>query len=577
MPSRNYARHGVKMRFGFIKKKCLLVLPVIAAVLCIPMVRGAGSFEDSRAVSSEVNVDSLRNMVRFLSVDMATSSPRSRFCLREEALSVIADSLSARLERYLEGPVNRLPFDFEMELYAPDSSFSNDNIVIRLDGDGSIEGSFYITAHYDAIGVRDEGWFDDWRIHPAPGANDNASGVAALLETARALSGLNMPFDLVFVLFSAEELGLLGSRAYVADLSALEVDDILGVFNIDMIGYAESSSQQSVTVVSNISSGWLADLVLRYFETHDPMLARNLLKPGILNYDHASFWERSIDAISIIEPLDENNKIIYPFYHSAADTIGHIDFGQVERIASATADLIVDLAEAPAEAALTPSDVLFYWWGGVTASRTFETGDTLTVRIRPRNLGAGDAPEGAMINLEINLENRHGTELLYSDSFPPPSPYRAVTIDLPIFLQDRHVGENMIRAEIEVSGMDDDPSDNEVRESFAVEGGPEIMLDHHFQPNPIRSRFDDAIFCVNLAAETDLKIEIFNLEGKLLGRAFLGSRSGVPLEIGFNCFTCGDILPGIGSLASGIYPYRVVLYGEGGSASSFTGRFAVEK
>ena len=564
------------MSFDIIKR-WLLILPLIAVSLYLSTTEGIGSFDESGSTTTEVNVDSLRNLVRFLSVDQVTSTLRTRFTFREEPLLLVADSLASRLERYIGVSPAFLPFQLEGGAYAPDSTFTTNNIAVRLQGDGSVEGAFYVTAHYDAIATHDAEWMDNWTSHPAPGADDNASGVAALVEIARTLADHETPFDIVFVLFSAEELGLLGSEDYVERMTQGEIDEVIGLFNLDMIGYVDGGADPGVLVVSNVSSGWLADLAMESFDRSDPMLDKVLLKPGLAAYDHKSFWDAGMNGISFSEPFSEDGRVLYPYYHSTSDTIGHVDFEQVERITAAVANLIMDLAEAPAEVSLIPSDLIFYRLGGVTSRRTFNVGDTLTVSIRPRNLGAGNPPEGSMIRLDVNLENRHGTELLHSESFPAPPPYRAVVLDLPILLSRRHVGENVIRAEIEVSGMNDDPDDNEVLESFAVMGGEEILLDHHFQPNPIRSGFGEAIFCVNLAAQANLKIEIFNLEGESLGRTFLGNRVGIPLDAGFNCFTCGDILPDIGQLASGIYPYRIVLYGEDDSTSNFSGRFAVEK
>jgi len=564
------------MRFGF-DKKWFFLPALAAAVLSIPSMEGAGSREDTVAEEAAVSADSLWAMVRFLSVDPATSALRTRFTFREEPLSLVADSLASRLERYTGGTAAFLQFDIEGGAYAPDSAFTASNIAVRLEGDGSVDGAFYVTAHYDAIATHDEGWMEHWTTHPAPGANDNGTGVAALLEIARVLSERVMPFDVVFVLFTAEELGLLGSEDYVERMTPAEKEEVLGLINLDMLGYVDGGSEPGVLVVSNLSSGWLADLAIESFDRIDPALRKVLLKPGLAIFDHTPFWSAGMSAISFSEPFSEDNRVLYPYYHSAADTIGHVDFGQVERITSAVADLVASLAEAPAEASLLSSDILFYWWGGITNRRIFETGDTLVVRVRPRNTGAADPPEGAVIDLTVRLENRNGSELLYTGAFPPPPAYREVSIDLPILLGERHAGENVIHAVIGASGMDDDPSDNEIRERFSVEGGSEILLDHHVQPNPIRSRFGDALFCVNLAAETDLKVEIFDLEGELLGRAFLGSRSGTPLQAGLNCFPFGDMLPGVGPLSSGVYLYRVVLYDGNNRERSFTGRFAVEK
>ena len=561
------------MRAGGTRGKSLILI-CLASVLCLAIPHGGGS---SEMAESAVSADSLMSMVRFLSFDEAASELRSRFVFREEPLSLVADSLAARLERYTGGTALFHSFQIEGEPYAPDSLFTTSNITLRLEGDGSVEGAFYVTAHYDAIAKHDEGWIENWITHPAPGANDNASGVAALLEIARTVSASPLPFDIVFVLFSAEELGLLGSEDYVARMTEGEVEEVLGVLNLDMIGWIEYGASPGVLVVSNISSGWFADLTMDSFERTDPSLEKRLMKPGLDAYDHTSFWNRGMSAISFSEPFSEGNRVLYPYYHSAADTMGNVDFEQVERITSAVAALIADLAGEPAEASLIPSDLIFYRLGSVTTRRDFTIGDTVTVRVQPRNLGGEDPPEGAMMRLVVELENLQGRELLYDASHSVPPAYRANIVDIPIPLGARHAGGNLVRARITVNGMGDDPSDNMVEESFSASGGEEVLLDHHFQPNPIRSGFGEAIFCLDLAAETDLKIEIFNMEGELIGRGFLGERVGVPLEAGFSCFPCSDLLPEITELASGIYLYRIVLYRDDGSTSEHTGRFAVEK
>ena len=150
-------------------------------------------------------------------------------------------------------------------------------------------------------------------------------------------------------------------------------------------------------------------------------------------------------------------------------------------------------------------------------------------------------------------------------------------VEIPVILEESDAGENRVRASISVSGMPDDPSNNETLESFTVSGGSQVVLGHRFQPSPIRSSFPDAFFCVDLSREAELKIELLNIEGELLGRGFIGSGSGSPLSAGLNCFGCGDLFPGIERLAGGVYFYRLVLFDEAGSSQAVTGRFAVEK
>ncbi|MCK4351387.1 MAG: M20/M25/M40 family metallo-hydrolase, partial [Candidatus Krumholzibacteria bacterium] len=427
----------------------------------------------------------------------------------------------------------------------------------RLGGTGALEGIFLITAHYDAIASRDEGWFDSWRSHPAPGANDNGTGVAALLELARLLEPYELPFDVGFILFSAEEIGSIGSADFVDSLLQGEADEILGVLNFDMIGYSEPGSPPGVLVMSNLHSGWLADLAIQSFEHFDQSLVTMLYRPAVPYYDHKSFWNRSISAITFSEPYSEDYRIIFPYYHTEMDTIGRIDFDQVERITEAAGNFLVELSDSEGECAMLASDLHFNWKGYTTTRRSFSAGDTLLLEFRPRNIGAADPPVEAGLRLDVTIESRNGRESIHSSTYMPPKSFRSLLVEIPVILEERDAGEKRVRARISVSGMPDDPSNNETVETFSVSGGSQVVLDHRFQPNPIRSSFPDASFCVDLSREAELKVELLNLEGELLGRAFIGSGSGKPLSAGLNCFGCGDLFPGIERLSGGVYFYRL--------------------
>ncbi len=129
-----------------------------------------------------------------------------------------------------------------------------DNIVGVLPGTGRVPGYYIISAHYDATALHsfpdpatEPPWFW-WCENPAPGGDDNATGVAIVLEAARALSDLSFPFDIRFVLFSGEELGLHGSEAYADSAAGYRAgegafvappDTIFGVLNIDMVALQE--------------------------------------------------------------------------------------------------------------------------------------------------------------------------------------------------------------------------------------------------------------------------------------------------------------------------------------------------
>lgn len=115
---------------------------------------------------------------------------------------------------------------------------SYDNVEGRLPASG-LNGIVMVTAHMDSTGARASGYRAT--VDPAPGADDDGSGVAGVLAAARALLALDTALgvprrELRFVLFNAEEHGLVGSRAYAREQAGLGAP-IVAVFQLDMIGF----------------------------------------------------------------------------------------------------------------------------------------------------------------------------------------------------------------------------------------------------------------------------------------------------------------------------------------------------
>lgn len=113
-----------------------------------------------------------------------------------------------------------------------------DNVEAELPGDG-LDGVVLITAHMDSTGARHPGYRPT--TDPAPGADDDGSGVAGVLAAAEAVMALDSAMQVPrrttrFVLFNAEEHGLVGSRAYARD-QALAGTPIVAALQLDMIGY----------------------------------------------------------------------------------------------------------------------------------------------------------------------------------------------------------------------------------------------------------------------------------------------------------------------------------------------------
>ena len=517
------------------------------------------------------NRDSIASTIRFLSIDPSSGEPRTRFVLREAPLRLVADSLVARLGRATGSDVERMSFSFERTYNYEDSAYTAENLAALLAGTGAIDGAVLVTAHYDAIASREPGWIAAWKSSPAPGANDNGSGVAAALEIARLLGGgPALPFDVLFVLFSAEELDRTGSADFVPRLPEAYGDRVIAALNLDMIGY--SSGARGATIVSNASSGWLVDLLLGLDGSAPSGLDLGVLNPGPANSDHQAFWAAGLPAVTFMEPLGDDGSVLYSYYHTLRDTLGRVDVEQAGRIADFTVDFLEHLAERPAEIGLYSSDLLLRRRGFPTALTMFVAGDTVAAWVRPRNAGSVDADGG--VRLRVTLENARGTRVLFDGPAPAPRAIDASEIVVPLPLDPSMAGENVLRASLGVTGMANDPANDAASIRFAVEAPTSPVVAHAVQPNPVRSDPGAAALALDLAKSVDLRVDILTIEGELLGTARLGPRYGKPLAAGMNRVALSSIVPDPGRLASGIYLYRIdVLDGDAGE--SILGRFAV--
>jgi len=188
-----------------------------------------------------------------------------------------------------------------------------ENVVAFQQGYLHPEQQFIICAHYDCMppGSR------------AYGADDNASGTAAVLEAARLLGRQRMPYTVIYALWDEEETGLVGARSYAGKVANLG-HQILGVINMDMIAY--DGNQDRVVTLHTRPVARSLDLAQRLVDINTNYgigLAPWIVNPGTPNSDHAPFWDYNYSSILIIEdyrrgayPPDFN-----PYYHTVNDRI----------------------------------------------------------------------------------------------------------------------------------------------------------------------------------------------------------------------------------------------------------------
>lgn len=202
------------------------------------------------------------------------------------------------------------------------------NIVAERSGTNPAAGKILLGAHYDSV-------------ETSPGADDNATAVATVLEAARLFSRIDTTRSLQLVFFDEEETGLLGSSAFV---DRLQSDNLQGAVILEMLGYAcyESGCQQypgNLPIEPPTDRGdFLAVLgdrghmpLIHSFEQAQrsnlppivtlPVPLARFLPPDLLRSDHAPFWKNGFGAVLVTDTANFRT----PHYHQPSDTIDTID------------------------------------------------------------------------------------------------------------------------------------------------------------------------------------------------------------------------------------------------------------
>jgi Zn-dependent M28 family amino/carboxypeptidase len=169
-----------------------------------------------------------------------------------------------------------------------------------------------VTAHLDSVNR------EDGPGARAPGADDNGSGSAGLLEMARIFANAPCREDLRFVLFGGEEQGLFGSKHHVAKMTAKERNRVRVVLNMDMIANSNTSERTVLLEGASLSSPMMDGLEASAGTYTNLAVERSLYAS---NSDHVPFIDRSVPAVLTIEGADSTNDRV----HSARDTVTHVD------------------------------------------------------------------------------------------------------------------------------------------------------------------------------------------------------------------------------------------------------------
>lgn len=243
---------------------------------------------------------------------------------------------------YLYSRFAQMGFSCSYEPFAF-SGISTRNVVARLPGKKYPGQNVIVCAHYDSISNKP--------YLLAPGADDNASGTAAVLEIARILAGASFEYTVKFICFSAEEWGLYGSD-YYARKAKNRGEKIVGVINMDMVAYTDAT-RKKLEIYVNSSSNWLGAKFLQAAATYAPMSISKYVDGWADWSDHWSFWDYGYYALCGIESAADWN----PYYHRTTDTLDKLNLNfcvSVTKASLAAAAVLAKPYTAPAAAQSGP-------------------------------------------------------------------------------------------------------------------------------------------------------------------------------------------------------------------------------
>ena len=226
------------------------------------------------------------------------------------------------------------------------------NLLAYKPGTDPDAGIVELSAHYDTVAN-------------CPGADDNSSGVAALLEVARILRDVPLESSLRLCLFGAEEMGLWGSQYHADEFLAKDVTPAVeALVNLDSVGFTSPTASSAsfpdglpwyvpipdegnfALVVGQFSQGWIGNVFEDAADSYDTGLvyySANRIGAWFddaRRSDHAHYWDKDVPAVFITDSGGFRSE----HYHQPSDTIATLDFDFITAVTRATLATVVHLA-----------------------------------------------------------------------------------------------------------------------------------------------------------------------------------------------------------------------------------------
>ena len=229
------------------------------------------------------------------------------------------------------------------------------NVLATLPATAGASAHYVVGAHYDTV-------------PNTPGADDNASAVAVMLELAGRLPQARLKAPVILAAFTLEEppahlTGHQGSRIFVRDCQS-NGDCVLGAINLEMVGYTAPRQHYPflprwpgypaqgnfIGIIGNWHSRHLGGAVLKGFRKNKDLQVESLflpfdgrILPETRMSDHASFWDAGLPALMVTDTAFFRN----PNYHLPSDTIDTLDFTFMAQLVKSLELALLELPPAP--------------------------------------------------------------------------------------------------------------------------------------------------------------------------------------------------------------------------------------
>lgn len=219
----------------------------------------------------------------------------------------------------------------EVQFIPGDSSITGTNVIGYLDN--KAENTIVIGAHYDHLGMGGESslYREGAAIHN--GADDNASGVGLLLQLAGQLQDADKANNYLFMAFSGEEIGLLGSN-YFAKNPTIDLSRVNYMLNMDMVGRLREDKTLSITGTGT------APIWAQVLNASNPGFKLVLKESGVGPSDHTSFYLQDIPVLHFFTGQHED-------YHKPSDDHDKLNYEGMEMINSYILSIIAELGNDP--------------------------------------------------------------------------------------------------------------------------------------------------------------------------------------------------------------------------------------